>query len=381
LRILHIIAPSSVGGAEQVVLDLSRALAFAGEEVHVAAVLDLVDAHPFLRQLQEPVRAHPIRLPPRAYGRERKKVKELFRDLAPDVVHTHGYRADVVDGPLARAAGIPAVTTVHGFTGGGLKNRMYELLQRRAHRGFDAVVAVSRPLAGELVRGGIAEERVHTIPNAREAPGELLSPGEARERLGVETDAFHVGWIGRVSHEKGPDLHLEALSRLRDLPFHATVIGDGRSREELTRRTLELGLADRIRWAGVIPEAGRLLRAFDVLVVSSRSEGTPMVVLEGMAAGVPLIVTRVGGVPDLVREEEAVLVPPESSGSLAEAVRRVFRDPEAARERARRAARRFEDVSSTEEWAAAHVALYSGLARNGGTGRTALDAVSPEGRA
>ena len=93
-------------------------------------------------------------MPGRAYLRERAAIARLLREVRPDVVHTHGYRPDVLDAGVARGQGIAVVTTVHGFTGGGWKNRVYEWLQCRAFRRFDAVVAVSRPLVGLLERRG-----------------------------------------------------------------------------------------------------------------------------------------------------------------------------------------------------------------------------------
>src|SRR5437879_12795654 len=99
----------------------------------------------------------------RAYWRERRAVAALCRRIRPDVIHTHGYRPDVVDASVARRLGIPVVTTVHGFTGGGWKNRCYEWLQRRAFRRCDAVVAVCRTLVVGLARGGVPRGRLMDV--------------------------------------------------------------------------------------------------------------------------------------------------------------------------------------------------------------------------
>ena len=360
------LAPSPVGGLERVVHALAIGQHRAGHDVHVAAVLDRgADDHPFLRPLREAgVGVTPILVGSRAYLRERREVAAICQARQPAVVHTHGYRADVLDAGVARSLGIPVVTTVHGFTGGDAKNRLYEWLQRRAFRRFDAVVAVSRPLGEALGRGGVRRERLHIVPNAWPEDRPVEEARVAREALGVPTGAFHIGWVGRLSHEKAPDVLLEALSRLRDVPFVASFIGSGPEQPALERRAAELGLAERIRWHGLVPEAGRLFRAFDVLVLSSRTEGTPIVLFEAMAAGVPIVTTAVGGVPDVVSDGEALLVPPEAPDPLAAAIRAVYATPEAAAARARRAQQRLEREFSLEPWLARYEAIYRSLRRS-----------------
>src|SRR5690606_24627963 len=123
--------------------------------------------------------------------------------------------------------------------------------------------------------------------------------------------------LGRSDHSRRDDEAMPSVSGM--------LIGTGRMRDDLMQRTRMLGLVDNIMWPGAIEGAGRLLRAFDVVVLSSRTEGTPMVLLEAMAAGVPVIATRVGGIPDVVSEHEAALVQPESPDALASALLSVIR--------------------------------------------------------
>src|SRR2546422_11534129 len=128
MLILHVAAPSDVGGLERVVQGLAREQRRAGHDVHVAAILTgpAVD-HPFLTPLADAgVETHIVLPGPRGYRRERGAVAELCRRLRPTVVHTHGYRPDVLDAGVARRAGGPVVTTVHGFPGGGREKRGYE---------------------------------------------------------------------------------------------------------------------------------------------------------------------------------------------------------------------------------------------------------------
>ncbi|CAN5738610.1 glycosyltransferase [soil metagenome] len=366
-------APSPMGGAEQVVLDLTRAQAEAGAEVHLLAILGEGDTdHPFLEGVDAAVHVHPAHLPHRAYLQERRSIRERIRALGVPVVHTHGYRADVLGGSAARAEGVPLVGTVHGFTGGDARNRFYEWLQRRAYAKFDRVVAVSEVLASELGELSIDPARIVTIGNARSRPDDLAEPEVARRRLGAPQDAFHVGWIGRMSPEKAPDIMLEALrivaGRGRVPGLHATMIGDGRERAALVARTAALGLADRVRWPGGIAGAASLLRGFDVVAMSSRTEGTPIVALEAMITGVPLVATRVGGIPALAGEKAALLVSSEDAEALAAAIESGHQDPLAARQRADAARTRMDRVASPARWAEQYLDLYRGIPMPKGKG-------------
>jgi len=355
-----------MGGAEQVVLDLTQAQAATGAEVHLLAILGEGDRnHSFLAHVGTGVGVHPVHVPHRAYLEERRAIRERIRALGASVVHTHGYRADVLGSSAARAEGVPVVGTVHGFTGGDARNRFYEWLQRRAYRKFDRVVAVSEVLATEMRALPIDRSRIVTIGNARSRPTDLAEPEVARRTLGAPQDAFHVGWIGRMSPEKAPDIMLEALRIVagggRVPRLHATLIGEGRKRAELEARTEELGLGERVRWPGGIPAAASLIRGFDVVAMSSRTEGTPIVALEAMITGVPLVATRVGGIPALAGEEAALLVPSEDAEALAAAIEAVHRDPQAARDRAELAKLRMDKIASPARWAEQYLDLYRGI--------------------
>jgi glycosyltransferase involved in cell wall biosynthesis len=358
--IVHLVAPAQFGGLERVVQILGRGLRSSGHEVHVVAVgAGPEDIEPFLAPLAEAgVQTHVLRMPGRQYSRERAAVADLCRVLGPDVVHTHGYRPDVLYANAIRRLGVPVVTTVHGFTGGGWKNRFYEWLQCRAFRRFDAVVVVSRPLADRMARAGVARSRIHTVPNAWSQFGPPLARDAARAALGIPRDGFVVGWVGRVSYEKGADVLVKALPHLRDVPLNVSVVGSGDQQNALQTRARELGFAERIRWHGAVSDAERVFTAFDVFVLSSRTEGTPVVLFEAMAAGVPIVATRVGGVPDVVSPAEGTLVPSEDPVALAAEIRRIHGDPLAARQRAKAAHARLVREFGIAPWLDRYEAIY-----------------------
>jgi glycosyltransferase involved in cell wall biosynthesis len=362
LVVLHVLAPAPFGGLERVVAALATGHGARGLDVHVAGVFEgggrvtplPIDGAPGVTQ-------HILTIPRRRYDIERRDVAALGRAIGASILHTHGYRPDVVDAPLARRLGARCVTTVHGFTGGGLKNRLFERLQVRAFHRMDAVVAVSRLLATQLAARGVPPARLHVIPNAWAGLG---APPEdraaARAALGVARDVPVVGWVGRLSREKAADVLLEALPHVGGA-WHAVFVGTGPEQPRLEARAAALGLAQRITWRGDMPQAGRYFPAFDVFVLSSRTEGTPIALFEAMAAGVPVVATRVGGVPDVVTEREAWLVPPEHAGALAAAVQEALDRPVPAAARAAAARTRLDAAFGAAAWLDRYESLYRSL--------------------
>jgi glycosyltransferase involved in cell wall biosynthesis len=368
---MHVVAPGPAGGAEQVVLDLTAALVAEGVEVHVVPVLDAdVPEHPFLKALAGEVIVHPLLLPPRAYRREQNALASLIRRNQPVVVHTHGYRADVVGSFAVRREGVPWVATVHGVTRGGWRNDFYQWLQRWSLRRADAVVAVARDLAVRMQAAGIRWDRLYTIPNAYVVRAEtFLNRAEACAELGLRPPSappgvIRIGWLGRLSPDKGPDVLMEALGRLQDQPWTCTFIGDGPLAGALAERAAELSIQDRLHWTGLLSGAARVLPAFDVLVISSRTEGTPIVLLEALSAGVPVIATRVGGIPEIVSANEALLVPPENPEALAAALGAVMENRTEAQARAGRALARLRAGFSAARWAQRYLEVYHAAARH-----------------
>lgn len=363
LRILHVLAPAPVGGLESVVRALAVGHSARGHQVTIAAVTDH-DSSPFLAAtISDGLVTELIPSSGRDYRRERRYFSALLASFRPDVVHSHGYRPDILDLPVARAAGIPTLTTMHGFTGGDWKVRIYERLQMRSARAADAVVAVSRGVETRLRERGVSSAKVHLIRNAYSSRKETTDRATAAHLLGIGGAGFRIAWIGRLSDEKGPDVMLAAMEFLRDVPIALSFIGDGPARTALETRAAALGVADRVTFHGVVADASKLLPAFDVLALSSRTEGTPMVILEAMAAETPIVATRVGGVPDILSAVHALLVEPERPDLLASALRSVFTDPIAAAARAASARRRLDAEFGTDAWLDRYEQLYNSLLR------------------
>jgi glycosyltransferase involved in cell wall biosynthesis len=359
--ILQIVAPGEVGGLESVVLALAAGQARRGHNVIVAVVSHPGDGeHPFVAALTAAgVRTVPFILPPRAYLKEKALIKDLCRREKPDVVHTHGYRPDILHAASRVRRNFATATTLHGSSRVGGASSLHEMLQMLLLRRFDAVIAVSRPLAHQLRGTWVKAERLHVIPNSWSDRDPIADRSEARRHLRLPAKGVVVGWVGRLIPIKGADVFLRAIGRLDAFAPTVSVIGDGSERAHLEALARAEGLSDRVRFHGTVRDAGRYIGAFDAFVLSSRSEGTPVTLLEAIAARVPVVATSVGGVPDVVGPAEAILVPPEDPRALAEAIRSVIQDPAAAARRVEAATHRLHANFGMERWIAAHDRVYS----------------------
>lgn len=361
MRVMHVIDPAPYGGAEAVVSALSTA---RRPETVVAALVDR-DDHAFVTELtQAGVVVDVIVTRHRQYLKQVRLVADGIRRRGVDCVHTHVYHADAVGYLAARRTGRPVVTTYHGSTGGGLRNRWYEWGDRWLLRRFDAVVCVSEAIRRRLLAAGASADRLHVVPNGM-LPVQRLARSAARARLGIPADAPVIGWIGRMSAEKGPDLFVAAMEQITHPRTLAVMIGDGPERRLLQDRVSTARLGDRVRFAGSHPGAARLLPAFDVLAISSRTEGLPMVLLEAIDAGIPVVAFPVGGLSEYLNDTTAWLAPPGDARALAGSLDSALGRPAEREVRVRAAQAMAARQLSLEGWVAAVERVYrAALARH-----------------
>jgi glycosyltransferase involved in cell wall biosynthesis len=282
------------------------------------------------------------------------RLARLIRRERPDILHTHTAKAGTVGRVAALLAGRHAPPiVVHTFHGhvlrgyfGPVRTRLFRLLERWLARHTTALIAVSPQVRDDLVALGVAPaERFVVIRLGIEleerVAGEQNGRAESRRYLGIEPDRFAVGWIGRMTAVKRTDDILVAFKCLRDEGVDAVLclVGDGPDRPQLELRAHELGLIRDTLFLGYQEDVAPFYAAFDALVLPSSNEGTPVSAIEALAAGRPVVATRVGGVPDVVQEgEDGFLVEPGATDELADRLAELARDPK-LRERMGRAGR------------------------------------------
>lgn len=264
----------------------------------------------------------------------------IMRQEAPDIVHLHLLKARVLGGLAAKLAGVPIIVeTFHGHLFRGYYGRAMTALLLMAERilGWrvvDRVVALSEGQKRELMQYGICDpSKISVIPlglDLHRFDDSAHLAGELRRELGVQDGTVLLGAIGRLVPIKGLTYLLSAVDRLRraaDMRFCLLIVGDGPLRRALERQVRKLGLEGVVRFLGWRFDLERVYADLDIVVLSSLNEGTPVCLLEAMAAGKAVVATDVGGVPDLVHDGTGLLVPPGSADALEQAIRRYVTDP------------------------------------------------------
>jgi glycosyltransferase involved in cell wall biosynthesis len=299
-----------------------------------------------------------------------RALRSLAGELKPDVVQSHAVKSHF----LARASGLhrmaPWVAFHHGYTWPDLRARIYNQLDRWSLRGADCVLTVSEPFRRELVRRGVAAQRIEVVHNAIDPQwGRRDKSPEAsaalRARLGIGPETRVVLIVGRLSSEKDHGTLLEAMRRVRGTApdAHLAIVGDGPERPRIEETVRRLGLVGSVTLAGQVPSAEPFYGIADICVLSSLSEGSPNALLEAMAAGVPVVATAVGGIPEMVTHaESALLVKPGDCEAMTNAIAALLNDGDLARRLAARAREIVLERHAPEARARRLVEIYRRLA-------------------
>lgn len=310
MLVLHVME-CAIGGTRRHLVDVARGQRRAGHEVHVvASTLRDPGFPPDLEALEEEG-VHVTRLDmvrevrPRLDRRHGRALKALLREVRPDVVHTHSSKAGVLGRHASLATGVGArVHTPHTFAFlfeelfGPWKRRLYRAIERHYAARTDLLVAVS-PSEAETFRasGVVPADRLRTVPNGIDPTPFLDAVPADLPALGLDPTRPVAALVGLIYAAKGQDLALRALRDVADLQL--LVVGPG-DRSGVESLAAELGLSGRVAFTGPRDDVPALLAASDLLVLPSRWEGMPYVVIEAMAAGLPVVAHPVDGARDLV---------------------------------------------------------------------------------
>jgi glycosyltransferase involved in cell wall biosynthesis len=327
LPVLFVIDSLDGGGAERYVVDLACALRERGWPVEVACSTGGVRAAA-LHEGDVPVHVLCKGLVKRrvsvAYG---QALRSLLRTRRFAVVHAHLYASAVAAVQATAGTPLPVMLTEH--TEAPWRGRLARSISRLVYRRAAHIVVVSTAIQRLLVdEYGVARDRVQVLLPA------VTGTGAPKPEV-VHRPELVVGLVARLVPEKGGDVFLKAASLVRAVVPQArfVVVGDGPLGDALEQQAATLGVRDVVAFLGFRSDAARLMSGFDVLAVPSLSDGTPLVVLEAMASGVPVVASATGGLPDLVSSSEnGALVQPGDPEDLARALVAMLLDPEGARQ-------------------------------------------------
>jgi glycosyltransferase involved in cell wall biosynthesis len=372
MRVLHLISSQGPYGAENVLLNLAVASQLPGCNAVVGVLRDARNPH---TEVADQARARGLeveifpcagRLDPGAVAAIRRRL----RALTVDVVHSHGYKANFYGYLATRRPRVPILSTCHTGTEAPertLALRLYERLDRLVLSRLDCVVAVSSSIAAWLEASGIPSSRIETIPSGID----VAAFSTAQPTLaGLPPGATAIGMVARLVRQKGPYLLLEAAREIAArFPESVFVfVGDGPERAGLEKSAAELGLAQRTFFTGQRSDMPGVYASLGVFVLPSFSEGMPVSILEAMGAGLPVVATRVGAIPELIEPgRTGILVEPGNAAALSNAIMKLLDDPQLARRLGDAARWRAAEEHSAVAMARRYLSLYQRI-RRGGTG-------------
>ena len=335
MKILQLISSSGVYGAESVILNLARGLSDGGHSCVLGVFANSPNPNLQLHEkaLEEGVPSYPFPCRGQFDLTAIRRIRYLAMETGADIIHTHGYKADVYTRLAMLDSGVPLVSTCHNWLDEDWRTYLYGLVDRYVLRSFPRVVSVSEQVRQRLLKAGVQPERIRIIPN-----GIDLYPFTVERRLDpVEWSQDRpavVGMVARLSAEKGVDLFLHAAAQVAGRISHVrfVVVGDGPDREELEALIDELRLRPYVSMLGRRNDMPAQYALFDLLVSSSRKEGFPIAILEAMASGLPLVAAAAGDLLKVVRNgETGILLPTGDPGALASTIVDLLRDREKRR--------------------------------------------------
>ncbi len=344
IKIAYIVTPIEFGGAEKVNLTFLRNVDRTRFEIQLIVLIRPWEKNNFvINELEKEkyiIRKIPVAMRPRNSGRDYIRIIRCFRMLYSiltsnsfDLVHSHGYFADIIGIPAARVLKIPHISTCHGFISNDRNLVLYNRLDQIALRFSDKIIAVSEQIKNDLERSGIRRSKITVIQNAVQTTHKTENYEENRRKkrldLTIKDEEFIVGYVGRLSDEKGAQYLIEAGMLLMEtgMPCKILIIGDGPKRKELEDMVKMKGLEDNIIFTGFQTNIEEWMPVLDIFILPSLTEGTPMALLEAMAFGLPVVASDVGGIPEIIDSgENGILVPAANPDKIKEAISTICKD-------------------------------------------------------
>jgi glycosyltransferase involved in cell wall biosynthesis len=377
-----VLSSFGLGGQERMAVDLARAQRAAGHRVLAVSLAPPPEGPLGLSFREAGVEAITVAKRPGFDVTLPFRLARLFAREGVELVHTHNPQPLIYGAPAGKLAGAALVHTKHGRNPDTKRRRW---LRRAAADLVDAYVAVS-PSTAAVAREDrdAAEERLRVIENGIDV--KAFTHGAAarhavRDELGIPLDAWVVGTIGRLAPEKDQRMLIEAMAPLLGPKRRLLIVGEGPERPALEALVAKLEHVPYIHFTGVRRDPARLLAGFDVFALSSKTEGLPLVVLEAMAAALPVVSTDVGGIGDVIEHERTgFLVPAGNVAKLEHTLGKLYQSPDLGRRIGLAARHAVRQTHALERMANDYAVLYANVLgdRSPGLGfRAAFFGVNP----
>ena len=369
LRILQLISSGGYYGAENMVLQLTRSLNQLGCETTLGV---FKNAHAPNIEIVEAAQRHGISVEIfECRGKVDRSTVRGIRNLLlrqqTDILHTHGYKANSYGFRASRATATKIVATSHNWPGKSMMLRAYAALDKLQLRYFDHICPVSEAVASTLERALVPRDKITVVQNGIDV--DRFSAGVPSLRdLGRYKGKSVVGYVGRLVEGKGLDVLIRAakglIQRITNVEF--IFVGEGPKRESLQSLAAQLGLCDHISFIGPRFDLPDVYASFDIFVLPSLREGMPLVVLEAMAARKPVVATRVGAIPIVVKDEQTgLLVHPGDADELQRAIHRFLSGPDMCHQFGERGHELVKRQFSSQRMATRYLTVYENVLSRG----------------
>jgi glycosyltransferase involved in cell wall biosynthesis len=371
-KIGYLLTPITFGGSEKVNLNFLSNVDRAKYDIHPMIIIRPWEGETFFENELLKMKYRYSRIPVASnkhldllrYLRFYNNIRSIVKKESIDLLHTHGYLADILGLFVAKSLGIPIVSTCHGFIINNFKLRLYYKLDLLALKYFSNIIAVSNNIKNFLVVNKIKSSILHVIPNAVEMQTESLDKGLQDNKYRQGKEKLVLGFIGRISEEKGINYLIEAYATLKDKHISASllIIGEGPELSKMQQLAEERKVEKDVHFLGFQNDILPFLEKMDIFVLPSLTEGTPLALLEAMSAKVPVVATRVGGVPDLIENGiTGVLVNPCNHMELADAISKLFLDNDLRISIINNAAELIEKQYSLKTWISKIQIIYDNI--------------------
>jgi glycosyltransferase involved in cell wall biosynthesis len=375
MRVLHLMDSAGIFGAEVMLLTLAKAQRAAGIDALIGSIQTPAMFGQKADQLAHRARALglpviDIVMPARALLRGRRVLAGKIKEIQPDLIHSHGYKPNILLATLQLTQRLPpTVTTLHGWTGlGGIRAMtLYEYLDRWALTKLDRIVVVSPAQLKHSALRRLPPERIYCVKNGTDLDWRnALTLRQHEAELLTDLERFAKGCriilaIGRLAPEKGYAVLVDAFTKVAAeyTDIRLIIAGEGQLRTQLEHLAAASEIGERIRLPGYIERIDKLLEKAACLAQPSLTEGLPITVLEAMGRGIPIIATRVGGMPELLEDGMAgALIDPADAAQLTTALHNVLSNQAATQSKVGRASELFATHYSAAKMANRYQGIY-----------------------
>lgn len=368
LKILQLISSGGFYGAENVLLELSDELKKAGHSVTIGVLRNSQNPNIELigKAAERSINTAVFECNGKFDLKTISMIGSYVREGSIDIVHSHGYKANIYAVLSNRKNKRPLVTTCHNWIISNAKMGFYTYLDKIFLKRFDTVVPVSKTVEGLLLDARVDSKKIRLIENGINI-SRFLHERKAeglRSLLGIDAKSKVIGTVGRLTEEKGHKFLLHSAKKVLDSYENCffIIVGDGRLRGALEEDALAAGIGERVIFTGTRSDIPELLSIMDIFVLPSLTEGQPMALLEAMAAGKAIVASNVGDVKKMLKDGLlGIVTPPGDPETCSNGILHYLNNPLAAKKSGTMAQKEAIERYSSERMAREYQLVYDAI--------------------